>query len=110
MSPAEKSASVTKEDASVIPAREKREADHAAHNINSTVKQMTENTHEAVDKAAKAVNSTANVLSEKGNEIKEARASNLKELRGKIKSNPMGSIGIAIAIGFIASWLLAAIF
>jgi len=49
-------------------------------------------------------------LSEKGNEIKEARASNLKELRGKIKSNPMGSIGIAIAIGFIASWLLAAIF
>ena len=110
MSPAEKSASVTKDEGVVIPAGEKREADHAAHNINSTVKQMTENTHEAVDKMAKAVNSTATVLSEKGNDMKEARVTYLKDLRGKIKVNPMGSIGIAIAIGFIASWLLAAIF
>lgn len=110
MSPAEKSASVTKVEGAITPAGEKKETSNAAHSVHPTVKQMTESTHEAVDKVAKAVNSTATVLSEKGNDMKETRVTYLKDLRGRIKGNPMGSIGIAIAIGFIASWLLVAIF
>ena len=108
MNTPDKSAPLTQSDRATASAAKPKEASDAG--INPTVAHMTQNTHEVVDKLAEAVNSTASSFNEKGRDLKEARITYLKRLRTHITHNPVGSIALAVVIGFFVSWLLILIF
>ncbi|MGE6106521.1 hypothetical protein [Aeromonas sobria] len=108
MNTPDKSAPLTKSDGATASAAKSKEASGAS--INPTVAHMTQNTHEVVDKLAEAANSTASTFNEKGRDLKEARVTYLKKLRTHINHNPVGSIALAVVIGFFISWLLILIF
>ncbi|GAB6141622.1 hypothetical protein JCM14076_23510 [Methylosoma difficile] len=62
--------------------------------------------HEAVDKIASAASHAAEALDEKGEQLKNAEHRLVDNCNGYIRSNPIASIGIAVAAGFMLSRLL----
>ncbi|EOD54276.1 hypothetical protein [Aeromonas molluscorum] len=84
-----------------------QDANSASH---PTLDKVTQNTHEVVDKLAEAAGSTATTLSDKGSDLKKANAPYLNKMIEQIKRNPVGSVSLAIAIGFIISWLIILIY
>jgi ElaB protein len=71
------------------------------------VDRMASGAHQAVDKAAAAAHQAADTLETKGNEIKEAQARLMSECSSYVRANPVMSLGIAVAAGFLLSRLLA---
>ncbi len=63
--------------------------------------------HEAVDKISAATSQAAEALSEKGQQIKNAEKRMMDNCSGYIRDNPISSIGIAVAAGFLLSSLLS---
>ncbi len=63
--------------------------------------------HEAVDKIASAACHAAEALDEKGEQLKNAEHRLVDNCNGYIRSNPIASIGIAVAAGFMFSRLLS---
>jgi ElaB/YqjD/DUF883 family membrane-anchored ribosome-binding protein len=63
--------------------------------------------HETFDKLASATNQTAEAIGEKGTQLKNAEQHLIKNCRGYVRDNPMTSLGIAIAGGFLLSRLLS---
>jgi ElaB/YqjD/DUF883 family membrane-anchored ribosome-binding protein len=63
--------------------------------------------HEAVDKISAATNQAAEALGEKGHQLKNAEKRMMESCSGYIRDNPISSIGIAVAAGFLLSRLLS---
>ena len=63
--------------------------------------------HEAVDKIASATNKAAEAIGEKGEQIKSAEQHFLNNCRVYARENPVASLGIAVAAGFLLSRLLS---
>jgi ElaB/YqjD/DUF883 family membrane-anchored ribosome-binding protein len=63
--------------------------------------------HEAVDKIASATNKAAEVIGEKGDQLKNAEQQLMENCRGYVRDNPLTSLGIAAATGFLLSRLLS---
>ncbi len=63
--------------------------------------------HEAVDKISAATNQAAEALGEKGQQLKNAEKRMMESCSGYIRDNPISSIGIAVAAGFLLSRLLS---
>lgn len=64
--------------------------------------------HEAGEKIASATNQAADALSEKGEQLKNAEQRLMKNCCGYVQDNPVTSVGIAVAAGFLLSRLLSA--
>ncbi len=62
--------------------------------------------HEVVDKIASAAGHAADALDAKGEQLKNAEHCMVNQCNGYIRSNPIASIGIAVAAGFMLSRLL----
>jgi ElaB/YqjD/DUF883 family membrane-anchored ribosome-binding protein len=64
-------------------------------------------THEALDKIAGATRQTVDTLGEKGGQLKIAQRQWLENCRNYIRDQPLMSLGIAAAAGFLlsGSWL-----
>lgn len=73
------------------------------HVAGDTVDRMASSAHSAVDKAANATNSAADALSEKGHELKMLEEQWLGKVRAYVESNPVQSVGIALASGYLLS-------
>ncbi len=71
------------------------------------VDRMASGAHQAVDKVAAVAQQAADTLGTKGNEIKEAQTRLMSECSGYVRENPIASLGIAVAAGFLLSRLLA---
>jgi ElaB/YqjD/DUF883 family membrane-anchored ribosome-binding protein len=71
------------------------------------VDRMASGAHQAVDKVAAVAHQAADTLETKGGEIKEAQTRLVSECSGYVRANPIASIGIAVAAGFLLSRLLA---
>lgn len=72
-----------------------------------TIDKASRSAHEAVDKVASATNQAAETLSEKGEQLKNAEQQLVENCRGYIRDNPITSLGIAVAAGFLLSRLLS---
>lgn len=71
-----------------------------------TVDKASNFAHETVDKIASASNQAADAL-EKGQQLKSAEQRMIKNCQGYIRDNPVTSLGIAVAAGFLLSRLLS---
>ena len=68
---------------------------------------LSNSAHEAYDKIADATSQAAEALGEKGEQLKKTEQQLMKSCRGYISENPMTSVSIAVAAGFLLSRLLS---
>ena len=66
---------------------------------------VSDSTHAAFDKIADATSQAAETLGEKGEQLKKTEQQLMKNCRGYISDNPMTSVSIAVAAGFVLSRL-----
>ena len=59
--------------------------------------------NEAVDKVASATHQAAEALGKKGEQLKNAEQQLMEDCRVYVRDNPMTSVGIAVAAGFLLS-------
>ena len=72
-----------------------------------TVDKASHTAHEAVDKIASATNQTAEALGDKGKQVQNAEKQVVENCRAYVRDNPITSLGIAVAAGFLLSRLLS---
>jgi len=72
-----------------------------------TLNKVSDSAHEAFDKIASATSQAAEALGEKGEQLKKAEQQLMKNCRGYISDNPITSVSIAVAAGFLLSRLLS---
>jgi len=72
-----------------------------------TIEKASKSAHEAVDKVASATNQAAEALGEKGAQLKNAEQRVMENCRSYVRDNPITSLGIAAAAGFLLSRLLS---
>ncbi len=72
-----------------------------------TIDKVSNSAHEAVDKIANATSHAAEALGEKGEQLLNAEQRLMKNCHGYINDNPITSLGIAVAVGFLLSRLLS---
>ncbi len=72
-----------------------------------TIDKASHSAHEAVDKIASATNQAAEALGEKGEQLKNAEQQLMESCRGYVQGNPVTSLGIAVAAGFLLSRILS---
>ena len=68
---------------------------------------VSHSAHEAYDKIADATSQAAETLGEKGEQLKKTEQQLMKNCRGYISENPMTSVSIAVASGFLLSRLFS---
>jgi ElaB/YqjD/DUF883 family membrane-anchored ribosome-binding protein len=71
-----------------------------------TIDTVSDSTHEAYDKLANATSQAAEALGQKGRQLKKTEQQMMKSCRGYIGDNPITSVSIAVAAGFLLSRLL----
>lgn len=72
-----------------------------------TTDQLSKSAHKAYDKIADATSQAADALGEKGEQLMKSEQRLMKHCRGYIRDNPVTSVGIAVATGFLLSRLLS---
>ncbi|MGZ8175400.1 MULTISPECIES: DUF883 domain-containing protein [Methylobacter] len=72
-----------------------------------TIDNASHSAHEAVDQIANAANQAAEAIGEKEAQLKNAEQQLMANCRGYVRDNPVTSLGIAIAGGFLLSRLLS---
>jgi ElaB/YqjD/DUF883 family membrane-anchored ribosome-binding protein len=72
-----------------------------------TTEKVSHRAHEAVDKIASATNQAAEAIGEKGEQLKNAEKELVENCRSYLRDNPITSLGIAVAAGFLLSRLLS---
>ena len=63
--------------------------------------------NEAIDKAASATNQATEELGKKGEQLKNAEQQLIEECCVYVRDNPITSVGIAVAAGFVLSRLVS---
>ena len=63
--------------------------------------------HEAIDKATRATNKATEALDKKGEQLKNAEQQIMEDCRVYVRDNPIASLGIAVAAGFLLSRVLS---
>jgi len=72
-----------------------------------TIDNVSHSAHETVDKIANASNQAAEAIGEKRAQLKNAEQQLVENCRGYVRDNPVTSLGIAVAAGFLLSRLLS---
>jgi ElaB/YqjD/DUF883 family membrane-anchored ribosome-binding protein len=75
-------------------------------NIKETIGKVSQTAHKAVDKMTSMGYQTTEVLGEKGEQLRNAEQELIEDYREYIRENPLKSVGIAVAAGFVLSRLL----
>lgn len=72
-----------------------------------TIDNASHSAHEAIDKIASASNHAAEAIGEKGEQLKNVEQQLMENCRVYVRDNPVTSLGIAVAGGFLLSRLLS---
>ena len=72
-----------------------------------TIDKAANSAHEAVDKIASATNQAAEALAGKREQLKNTEQQLMENCRGYVRDNPITSLGLAAAAGFLLSRLLS---
>ena len=68
---------------------------------------VSNSAHAAYDKIADATSQAAETFGEKGEQLKKTEQQLMKNCRGYISENPITSVSIAVAAGFVLSRLFS---
>lgn len=71
------------------------------------IEKATHSAHEAVDKVASVTNQAIDAFGEKGERLQNREQQLLDDCRSYVHHNPVTSLGIAAAAGFLLSRLLS---
>jgi ElaB/YqjD/DUF883 family membrane-anchored ribosome-binding protein len=83
------------------------QVERVAAGAHKTLDKVADATHSAADKIADATHHAADAISEKGAQLQDLQEEWLENVRKYINENPVKSVGIAIAGGFLLSRLLS---
>jgi ElaB/YqjD/DUF883 family membrane-anchored ribosome-binding protein len=72
-----------------------------------TVDNAANSAHEAVDKIASTTNQAAETLAGKGEQLKNSEQQLMENCRSYVRDNPITSLGLAAAAGFLLSRLMS---
>lgn len=72
-----------------------------------TKDRVFDSAHEAYEKVANVTHQATEALAEKGEHLKKAEQKMMKNCRGYVCNNPITSLGLAAAAGFLLSRLLS---
>lgn len=72
----------------------------------SAVDSLTAGAHQGLDKATDAASQAAETFDAKRDELKVAQAKLMESCRSYVRQNPITSLGIATAVGYVVSRLL----
>ncbi len=72
-----------------------------------TIDTAANSANEAIDKAASATSQATEALGKKGEQLKNAGQQLLEDCRAYVHDNPITSVGIAVAAGFLLSRVLS---
>ena len=75
--------------------------------MDNITDKVSHSAHEAYDKAAGATNQAAEALGKKGEQLKNAEQQIMEDCRVYVRDNPITSLGIAVAAGFLLSRVLS---
>jgi len=67
---------------------------------------LSSGAHHTVDRATSAATQTAAAINVKREQLRYARVRTMDETRAYVRANPMTSIGIAVAAGYLISQML----
>lgn len=70
-----------------------------------TFDKVSDSAHDAYDKVASAGSHAVDMLEEKGDQLRSTEQQLVKDCRSYISHNPITSVGIAAAVGFLLSRL-----
>jgi len=87
--------------------RKSNNSDAAAGSIGPVVDRVAASAHEAVDKAAHAATAAARVIDKKGAQLKDLQSEYLDSCRAQVRDHPLAALGVAVAAGFLISFLLS---
>ena len=71
------------------------------------VDKIASGAHQTVDKLAGVANQAAETLGVKGEQLKHFQAQAMEQTRAYVRENPVASLGIALAAGYLLSKLLS---
>lgn len=71
------------------------------------VDQVTQSTHQVVNKLADAVNSATTTFNDKNKDLQEAKDSYFRRVRAQVNSNPMSYMMLALVVGFLVAWVIS---
>ena len=72
-----------------------------------TIDKAASSAHETVDKIASATTHAAEALGDKGQQLKNVEQQLLENCRCYVRDNPITSLGIAVATGFLLSRVIS---
>lgn len=72
-----------------------------------TVERVKTGAHDVVDRVAEATNRVADSINVKTEQMKDAEERLMEQARKYVRENPVASVGIAVAGGFILSRLMS---
>ena len=84
-----------------------RVIDKASDAARPAVDNIAAGAHQAVDKLAGAATQAAGTLEAKGEQLWDAQARFSETCRDYVREKPITSLGIAVAAGFLLSWVLS---
>lgn len=80
--------------------------DKASDAARPAVDRVAAGAHQAVDKLAGAATQAAETLQVKRAQLTDAQSRFAESVRAQVREKPIASLGIAVAGGFLLSWLL----
>lgn len=81
--------------------------DKATEAARPMVDRAASGAHQAVDRIAGVAGQAAETLGAKSEQLMDAQTRAMEQCRGYVRDNPLASLGIAIAAGFVLSRLLS---
>jgi ElaB/YqjD/DUF883 family membrane-anchored ribosome-binding protein len=81
--------------------------DKVSNAARPVVDRIASGGHQAVDKIASAAGQVAETLDVKGEQLKDVQLRAIEQCRGYVRDNPVTSLGIALAAGYLLSRLLS---
>ena len=80
--------------------------DRACDAARPAVDYLAAGAHEAVDKVVSAATQSADAFETKGNQLRDTRTRFAAACRTRMRERPFKTIGMAVATGFVLSWML----
>ena len=80
--------------------------DQAANTARPVVDRLAAGAHRSVDNVAAVASRAAEAIEEGGGQVKEAHEQLTAQCRSYIQENPLTSLGLAVAAGFVLSRLV----
>ena len=84
-----------------------RVVDRASEAARPAVDRLASGAHQAIDRLAGAATSAAETVDTKAEQFRDAQERLVEDCRDYVRDNPMMSVGLAVAAGFLLSRLLS---